>query len=228
MKSKIIYKGNNRHLLLFFSGWGTDEKIITIPGSFKADTDICVVWDYTDPAFDISILSEYEKIYLIAWSMGVWNADMVFSAIDFRLKKSIAINGTPKPIDDREGIPELIFNGTLETLNEDNLIRFYRRMCGSAKAMNEFIAAHKPDRDIESLKTELSEIGKRYDEVISHSNLSWNKCIIGENDKIFPAENQRRYWDGHSRISNIEITVNDGAHYAEFISSPEKLIELIK
>ena len=56
------------------------------------------------------------------------------------LGKSIAINGTPFPIDEERGIPPAIYRGTLEGLADASLHKFLRRMCADSKAFREFLA----------------------------------------------------------------------------------------
>lgn len=127
------------------------------------------------------------------------------------LKQSIAINGTPFPIDDMRGIPPAIFEGTLNNLNEATLQKFRRRMCGSGSAFQAFLEI-APQRPVEELKEELAAIGRQYSE-LPPSTFVWNKAIIGESDHIFPPKNQEQAWQKYCN----EIQRYDGAHYDEKI-----------
>ncbi len=75
MKQHFIIKNNQKHLLLFFAGWGMDETpFLTI---HPTDKDWMICYDYRSLEFDADILQEYSQITLIAWSMGVWAASQI-------------------------------------------------------------------------------------------------------------------------------------------------------
>ena len=78
--------------------------------------------------FEGEALSGYRKIRLVAWSLGVWAASVVFGKKPVSFTEAIAVNGTPCPVHDRWGIPETIFRGTLDNVTEEGMRRFNRRM----------------------------------------------------------------------------------------------------
>ena len=94
----------------------------------------------------------------------------------------LAVNGTPFPIDDRCGIPEMIFKGTLEHFSEDKLARFRRRMCGSSGQTEEFLS-HTPTRTAEELREELAALALGIT-AYGSSSFIWDRAIIGNRDKI--------------------------------------------
>lgn len=75
MKQHFIIKNNQKHLLLFFAGWGMDETPFLQIRPTNKDWLIC--YDYRSLEFDAIILQEYSEITLIAWSMGVWAASQI-------------------------------------------------------------------------------------------------------------------------------------------------------
>ncbi|MGL4293218.1 MAG: pimeloyl-ACP methyl esterase BioG family protein [Bacteroidales bacterium] len=190
MNHHFMHKSGKRKLYLFFAGWGMDHHPFS--DEDKTDGDLCICYNYTDLAFDETILNGYEQVELIAWSMGVWAATMIFGNSGYTFTRKTAINGTPFPIDDNLGIPRKIFCSTLEMLSPVSLDKFYRRMCGSSKN-KEIFDTKRPKRSIESLKTELQSI---YSQSACHAthNFQWDKAIIGNRDLIFPPENQKRAW----------------------------------
>ena len=131
MKHRLIKGNNAKELIIFFSGWGTDERIFSNIELYNNNYDICLVWDYNDPITELLFTSDYTKINIIAWSLGVWSASEFIKNNSIKINKAVAINGTLLPISDNHGIPELIYNGTCESLSEDSIYKFYRRMCGS-------------------------------------------------------------------------------------------------
>lgn len=198
-----------KEALLFFAGWGMDET--PFMHNLPPNKDLIICYDYRSLDFDSTLLSTYEGIYVVAWSMGVWAASQVLPDSNLPLKQSIAINGTPFPIDDMRGIPPAIFEGTLNNLNEATLQKFRRRMCGSGSAFQAFLEI-APQRPVEELKEELVAIGRQYSE-LPPSTFVWNKAIIGESDHIFPPKNQEQAWQKYCN----EIQRYDGAHYEEKI-----------
>ena len=141
--------------------------------------------------------------------MGVWAASQVLSKVSLPIRRRIAINGTPFPIDEKRGIPPAIFMGTLEGLNEASLRKFQRRMCADGNVFARFQLT-APERSIEELKEELAAVAEQY-RILPTGTFAWEQAIIGESDRIFPPTNQRAAWKGIS-MSNID---GNEAHYDE-------------
>ncbi len=189
MNSKFLINNNNSELIVFFGGWGCD------PNQFKhliSNTyDVLMIWDYTEIT-NVEIPKHYTSYTLIAWSLGVYIANCVLkdSKIDF--KESIAINGTNKPIDNKFGIPPVIFEATIDMLNNTGRKKFYKRMCGSREMLEKYNKV-EPTRTVEDQKNELIQIQKF---VLSNDITSniFNFAIAGEKDLIFPINNIHNYW----------------------------------
>ncbi|MDR0699917.1 MAG: DUF452 family protein [Tannerella sp.] len=208
---------NCRSLLLFFSGWGMDEH--PFMEYLPVDRDCMICYDYRSLAFDESLLAPYKQVRVVAWSMGVWAASRVLSARRLLITESVAINGTPWPVDDERGIATAIFHGTLEGLNEETLRKFRRRMCGSKDAFAHFME-HAPRRTVENLREELVQIAKlssgnhpystgNHSPAMRSSSSSvencspsfvWDKVYVGLYDKIFLPAHQRNAWKGGNTI----------------------------
>ena len=192
MKKHWIQKHDSPNLILYFSGWGMDHA--AVESLELVEDDICVVYDYTDLSnFEESDFKSYQSIRLIAWSMGVWVAAFLLQNSELKITQAIAVNGTPRPIDDQFGIPEAVFLGTLNGLSADSLPKFDRRMCGSKAVYQQFVHISRSS-SINALKFELQNI---YDFVMANPQpqLKWTKALIGQTDMIFPASNQKYYWN---------------------------------
>jgi biotin synthesis protein BioG len=188
----INHKGSAR-LLLFFAGWGMDEH--PFAGLRKAGSDCMICYDYRTLEFDVAQLATYTDITVIGWSMGVWAASQTLKQHpELPVTRRIAINGTLYPVDETRGIAPAIFDGTLQGLNEQTLQKFRRRMCGSTAWFQAFQSV-APQRSVEELKEELAAIGTQYRQ-LNPVETPWDKAIIGTEDRIFPADNQRRAWQG--------------------------------
>lgn len=79
--------------------------------------------------------------------MGVWAASQTVPQLSspgtsgegIHMANSIAINGTPYPIDQHMGIPPAIYHGTLDGLTGASLHKFLRRMCANGAAFKAFL-----------------------------------------------------------------------------------------
>lgn len=167
-----------------------------------------ICYDYRSTEFDFSLVSGYESVRLVAWSMGVWAASQVFAASPGFIGRSVAVNGTVYPVDGEKGILPDIFYGTLNGLNEQTLGRFYRRMCGDIAGLEAF-RAKAPCRPLEELREELEAVGKLAAS-LPVSLFRWDQAIVGRRDKIFLPHNQLRAWAGVTEIEERDIE-----HYSE-------------
>ncbi|MDR2968390.1 MAG: DUF452 family protein [Tannerellaceae bacterium] len=201
------FKGNKTGgaLLIFFAGWGMDERPFT--EYLPDDRDCLICYDYRSLDFDCSLTEGYSTIQAVAWSMGVWAASVVLKDNPFPLTGCVAINGTACPVDDEKGIAARIFRGTLDGLNEQNLLKFRRRMCGSQDALERFLAK-SPERTMEDLREELRCIGEMSQEM-EQPSIRWDKVYIGRHDKIFLSANQQKAWEG------TDVCLIDAEHYPE-------------
>jgi len=188
MRHRWISNDGNSRLLLIFLGWGADGKMLE--GVTKAGYDILAVWDYRDEAFPSHLVADYAEVCVLAWSFGVMEANRIAASFG-NLSRCVAVNGTNSPIDDRNGIPVAIFDGTLANLDIRNLRKFYRRMCVDAHVWAEFQKS-MPDRPLDELIDELAILGHRAGQQIEP--LRWAKAYVGDSDAIIPTRNQLDSW----------------------------------
>lgn len=203
MRVNFLHKDvRNSRLLLVFNGWS-----VPVPSEFHPEWlcgyDIAVVSEYD--AFTLPSVGEYKEVVVLAWSLGVHAAELALQNSNLPLTLTIAVNGTPKPVDDASGIPEAVFKLTAERLTEQSLMKFRRRMGASEMARGE--------RQIESLREELMNFPS------SEVPFRWDYAVISEDDRIFSKENQLNAWSGRAEIILIE-----GAHTPDFVSIVKRLI----
>ncbi|MCW9710387.1 DUF452 family protein [Avibacterium sp. 21-586] len=183
---------NNPNLIIYFAGWGTPASVVSHL-ALPENTDLLLCYDYQDLALNVD-LSAYSQIRVVAWSMGVWVANQVIGQMP--LVSATAINGTGKPCDDEMGIPQAVFIGTLEQLDERNLAKFQRRMCGDSATFEQYNQL-AGQRDWQQVRSELSELYQSIQQDNGKS-LNWTKAIIGEKDRIFPSQNQLNFWQTYA------------------------------
>lgn len=187
MEYEWLNRKNNKELIVFFNGWGMDGSVVSHLDC--TNYDVLMFYDYNtlDADFDFRILDNYEKRYLIAWSMGVMTATL----FDIKYNFSVAVNGTLKPIDNKFGIPERIYDLTIKGFSPKGAEKFIKNMFDK-----EVVLSVK--RDFENQKSELIAL-KTYS---ANSDFKYSKVLISDNDKIIPTKNQCAYWNTNSNISS--------------------------
>ena len=196
-------KTGNSQLLLIFSGWAASPEVFRQLET-EPDTDLWICYDYRGMDFEGEALSGYRKIRLVAWSLGVWAASVMFGKKPVSFTEAIAVNGTPCPVHDRWGIPETIFRGTLDNVTEEGIRRFNRRMCGKRDILQAY--EQISPRPLADIREELEYL---YAEIKKASPASalfngWTQALISSEDRIFPTENLRAFWQGRCPITEIE------------------------
>lgn len=92
--------------------------------------DILCTDDYrTIESVDPATVTGYRRIYLFAWSFGVWVSELIFRGIPFY--KTVALNGTPLPVNNRYGILPKSFAVTLKGIARTGIEAFNRRTFGN-------------------------------------------------------------------------------------------------
>ena len=222
MNKEYIVRDNNSRLILIFTGWGMD----TCPfrSLEKTGYDILIVYNYTgyseggdEEAVLADMISGYSETVLFGWSFGVRVASSFLKRYRkcLPLTRTVAINGTTSHIHDHRGIPVAIFNGTLSGLSENTLRKFHRRMFTDSDGYSQFIA-HAPERTFNSLLEELRMFGNLpslYDTDI------WDIAVISENDRIFPAANQRNAWN-----MKKTIVLKDSPHFPDMQAMLDRFV----
>lgn len=216
MRFKTVYKCGTRRLILIYAGWGMDWRPfarLRHPGY-----DIMVVWDYRELTFNwAKVLSAYDEICLIAWSIGVFAASVTIHEILPRITMRLAVNGTLNPIDDRRGIPPAIWHGTQMSLTPSTWRTFQRRICTSEQQYEQF-RDQAPRRTIADLAEELTALETH---TLFHAEqvTAWDMAIVSLSDGIFPPANQKRAW-----VDSTTVRTLDGGHLPDFSKLIHRLI----
>jgi biotin synthesis protein BioG len=223
MKTFIRRREKNKHLVVLFGGWGTDENVFT--PLCTDDFDFILFYNYSaDEALVLPEMKTYKKITLIGWSIGVWAAEYLLQNTGIMPDVTIAVNGTPIPADDQYGIPLHIFEGTLNNITEENMDKFYLRMFGDKKT-HELNKDRIPHRTVKSLYDELRWLYNRIMEQ-KESTIKWDYAVISEIDRVFPADNLNNYWKKEKETRHIILPLphyffHEWKSYTEFISFVE-------
>ncbi len=203
MKYCWLHQQGNQDCLLFFTGWGMcPEPFQDIP----ADSfDVLMVYDYRGVELDeikdilesLQEQTKYQKIHLLAWSMGVWVAASLLGKKNFpelRLASAIAIGGTCHPIHDRLGLPEQGFIDMAKQLSPTRLKGFQDAMFTDKQEAQRFSTSfQKGKHSFKGLQQELLALATASATQQGLSDIYTSKIITGR-DQIFPARNQVRAW----------------------------------
>ena len=206
MRADWITRGDGKRLILYFGGWGMDERSVS---HLKSDSDVLAFHDYRDIASEPPDATGYEAVDVVAWSMGVWAASESLGRWGIIPRRAVALNGTGRPIDDLQGIPTVLYALTERGMNERGWEKFIDRALVSREERALFRANCQPHRDPSERLEELRRI--REQSSCARPAIPWSRAFISNKDIIFPAENQRNWWQGRCEIATLA-----GGHYPFF------------
>lgn len=126
MRRVWITRKGSGGVTLFFCGWGMDERAVQ---HLTGEDDLLVFNDYRDISEEEApALDTYERVRVVAWSMGVWAASVLLNRWNIPVSESVAINGTERPVDERYGIHPRIYLLTERGMTEEGRDKFFARM----------------------------------------------------------------------------------------------------
>lgn len=183
----LIQDEKNDDLVIFMLGWAaTPNAVYHIR---PAGCDVLALCDHRTMApLAPDRFVRYRRIYLFAWSFGVWVAEQCCRALP--LHKAIALNGTPFPVDDRWGMRLRVVMRTMQGLARVGMNPFNEKAYGGVRYIPDGPFA---DRPIEAKIDELTLLAER-SKADSAAHLRWDAAYIGTKDEIFPPDKMRDYW----------------------------------
>lgn len=203
MRIEWLAKKGSRRVVCFFNGWGMDANVVA---NLSGEVDIVMFYDYRDLTCEpFTATQDYEEVYIVAWSMGVWAASCVIPKLKIQPVLSVALNGTERPVDDCDGIPVKVYELTEKGMDERGREKFFSRMFAS-KEESQFLSSKKSIRDLPELCEELSLIKRQ--SIGCQSFHHWDKIYISGQDVIFPVKNQLNWWK-----DKAPVTMITGGHY---------------
>jgi ubiquinone/menaquinone biosynthesis C-methylase UbiE len=224
MNKLYLNNGEASRLILIFLGWGFPPEAFS--RLEKSGYHILLVSGYDD-SFSLSEVEtfiqaqratdatpRYEEVVVIGWSFGVKAAELFLAQSKLPITLRLAVNGTEFHIDDERGIPQTIFNGTLEGLTDKSLSKFLLRSCGSKQLYDELFdnqGAEYAARNLETLRSQLRWFATLPPVPATPDRHLWDKAIIGTNDRIFPAQNQEKAWADYD-----QFVIPNMAHVPDF------------
>ena len=181
----LIQSPGNRRLILFMLGWGaTPNAVQQLP--FPEGYDVLCCYDHRQlTPLAAGDFAGYERIYLFAWSFGVWVSEQCCRELP--LHRAIALNGTPYPVDPRYGMRLRVVQRTIRTGGDNPFA------AAGDEAGRYIPTGPYPDRTAEEKLDELNLLAERA-AADSTPHLHWNAAYIAPRDEIFPPDHMRAYW----------------------------------
>ncbi len=184
MQQSWLRREGKDELIIFMLGWAATPNAVShleLPGY-----DVLACWDHRRPEpLRAADFAGYHRIYLFAWSFGVWVAE--HCCRELPLYRAVALNGTPFPVSKEYGM-------------RLRAIQRSMRLQASNGGINPFQGAVPsipqgafPERNIEDKIEELNLLAARSEED-SSAHLRWDAAYIADKDEIFPPANMRAYW----------------------------------
>ncbi len=202
---------NSDEIIVFFCGWGMDEKPF-LP--LKSESDILYIYDYNDLELNFDF-SKYKKKTLVTYSCGVFMAYYLKDILpDFDLK--VAINGTLKPFDEKFGVTKER-SKIFENISKENYLYFREKLLLQNKKELTLFNKYQPKRSLESSLLEFANL-KKYAKNRKEEDFFYDKILISEEDKIIPPDFQKKFWKKNYKTIS-------GAHFPFYkFNSIEEMI----
>ncbi len=189
MKQDRLVREGNRDLIIYMLGWAATPNAmrhIATPGY-----DVLACYDYRSmaPLRAEDFAPRYRRIYLFAWSFGVWVSEQCCRELP--LYRAVALNGTPFPADERYGLRLRVLIRTMRAMAKAGGNPF-------AEPGGEGVRYSPPgpwaELSIEEKIDELNLLAER-SRADSAAHIPWHAACIGSRDEIFPPDNMRAYWE---------------------------------
>lgn len=194
MQREWLSRRGEQDLVLYMLGWASTPNAVCHihpPGC-----DVLAVYRYMSlEPFAAGDFAEYRRIYLFAWSFGVWAAEQCCH--ELALHRAIALNGTPYPADARYG------------MRLRAALRRTRSMArqGEPPPVQQEPQGPYPEPSMQERAEELTRLAE-WSQASSAAHLRWDKAWIADKDEMFPPANMWAWW-GSTGLG----TGFDGHHY---------------
>lgn len=184
----LIQDSGNRRLALFMLGWGATPNAVH-QLSFPAGYDVLCCYDHRQLCpLRAEDFARYERIYLFAWSFGVWVAEQ--SCQELPLHRAVAINGTPYPASPQYGLRLKVLQRTIRSVAASGGNPFKDETAPERYAPAGPFAEPSAQQQVD----ELDFLADACQTLPEQPHLSWNRAYIATKDEIFPPARMRAWW----------------------------------
>ncbi len=188
MEQTWLRQEGNADLIIFMLGWAANPNAVChleLPGY-----DILACYDHRSMApLRAEDFSGYRRIYLYAWSFGVWVAEQCCRELP--LYRAVALNGTPFPVDKQYGMRLRVVQRSMRAIANAGGINSFQT--ASQEGARYIPGGPFPERSAQDKLAELDLLAE-WSGADSAAHLRWDAAYIGDKDEIFPPANMRAYW----------------------------------
>jgi len=206
MQQQWLSRRGTSSLILLFGGWAIGAAVYN---RMVSDIDVMLVQDYRDLDDPLSVLAQYDRVDLVAFSFGVASAIHWSKGNGFQPTRLIAISGTLSPVNPDKGIRPAIIRATADNLSDDSFARFCRRAG---------LAGPAPTIDINAARAELHAVIDRG----PAPDHPFDRIWIPQRDRIIPTQAQETAWkrQAHSvrQCPGPHIPFSPGQNWEEWIT----------
>ncbi len=189
MKCKLVPGKKEDEVVIFFCGWGVDERpFLELVGS----ETVAFLYEYDERLSVPEFLKEFKRKFVLGWSLGVRMALEAVEQLD-GVERLVVVAGTGTFSHPETGIHPRLVRLTLKALKSEGrkvLENFYDRMFSEDKDRKIF-RSRLPERSTESVIKELEfamELEPKFPKDLEGTYL------LTEKDAIFPPEAQEKFW----------------------------------
>lgn len=189
MHVRWLQHNGHSDLIVIFGGWALGAEMFK---HLTGTADVLFLDDYRDLDGPPD-LSTYERRTAVAYSFGVAAFAHLDEITRDQFDRTVAINGSPAPVDRKLGIPPVIFQKTLDSLSEESFQSF-AALCFGENQPHMPIDVSARAAELEAVQTRGPADCPRFDRI-------W----ISQNDRIFPPQNlARAFADQQDAIRTID------------------------
>ncbi len=189
MQETWLRQQGAQDLIIYILGWGTSPNAV-YPIDHGPGFDVLACCDHKEfHRLEPERFTSYRRIYLFAWSFGVWVAEQ--SCASLPLYKAVALNGTPLPVDDRYGMRLRVVRRTVQGMARVGFKPFQDKAFGKDADLPE---GPYPERPVQDLIVELDILAEA-SQSNTPENIAWNAALIADKDEIFPPAKMWAYWE---------------------------------
>lgn len=184
MESVWLKHNGHSDLIVVFGGWALGSEMF---GHLSGPQDVLFVDDYRD-LDGLPDLAAYQNRAAVAYSFGVSAFAHLGPAERAQFDRTVAINGSPSPVDRRMGIPPVVYQKTLNGMSQENFQSF-AALCYGEKQPDIAI-------DVAARTEELADVQQRGPAACPTFDRIW----ISQKDRIFPPANLARAFGGQEDV----------------------------
>ena len=184
----LIQAQGNKRLILIMLGWGATPNAVHHL-DFPAGYDVLCCYDHRRlTPLRAEDFASYERIYLFAWSFGVWVAEQ--SCQELPLHRAVAINGTPYPASPQYGQRLKVLQRTIKSVATMGGNPFKDEAHPEKYAPAGPFEEPTPQQQVE----ELDFLADACQTLPEQPHLPWSRAYIATMDEIFPPSRMQAYW----------------------------------